>query len=530
MGGLGPVERSARSVLRPGRPAARPRPDRGRDAARRPRPASVTRRSPATRARSRSAPGRATPPTRRPQTGGVGWILAVDWVPYQLPTFVTPSFQGYVSGHSTFSRAAAEVMTAFTGSEYFPGGSSAGRPRPGSLKVEAGPTADVTLQWATYYDAADQAGQSRLYGGIHIPADDFNGRSHRVAVRQGGVGARAAATSRAPGPPLTRRSVSRRRPGRPSSGRRDRRRGGGFGWRRLAAPRCHADRRRSGRRASSMRRPRRASHHRYDGESPTSGRRRRRRLRLRRRRPARTCTSPAATQPGRALPERQPVGGALRFTPIADPVTDLDRRHRRLPARHRRRRDASTSRAPARGESVAAARASATAGSSGPTRRWAFDGGDGHDDGVQRDLGGRSARCRRSRSATTCDSTPTGSRRPTVRRQRRCSGPAADGIGVRAAHPADARATAPCRCCSATGTAPGDATSGSATTAQYYARDGQEQLWRDRAGRAAAPVHGGRRLGPMPDRGDGHREPGPDRRRLPGGLPDQPGRRTGSRP
>jgi membrane-associated phospholipid phosphatase len=32
------------------------------------------------------------------------------------------------------------------------------------------------LQWATYYDAADQAGISRLYGGIHIPEDDFGGR------------------------------------------------------------------------------------------------------------------------------------------------------------------------------------------------------------------------------------------------------------------------------------------------------------------------------------------------------------------
>ena len=43
------------------------------------------------------------------QTSGVGWILGVDWVPYQRPTFVTPSFPGYISGHSTFSRAAAEV-------------------------------------------------------------------------------------------------------------------------------------------------------------------------------------------------------------------------------------------------------------------------------------------------------------------------------------------------------------------------------------------------------------------------------------
>jgi hypothetical protein len=107
---------------------------------------------------------------------GVGWILAVDWVPYQLPTFVTPSFSGYVSGHSTFSRAAAEVLTGFTGSEYFPGGSSSWSTPAGSLKVEAGPTTDVTLEWATYYDAADQAGISRLYGGIHISADDFTGR------------------------------------------------------------------------------------------------------------------------------------------------------------------------------------------------------------------------------------------------------------------------------------------------------------------------------------------------------------------
>jgi hypothetical protein len=109
-------------------------------------------------------------------TGGVGWILAVDWVPYQVPTFVTPSFSGYISGHSTFSRAAAEVLTGFTGSEYFPGGSSSWTTAPDELKVESGPTAAVTLEWATYYDAADQAGLSRLYGGIHISADDFNGR------------------------------------------------------------------------------------------------------------------------------------------------------------------------------------------------------------------------------------------------------------------------------------------------------------------------------------------------------------------
>lgn len=116
------------------------------------------------------------PDDPKTQTSGVGWILAADWVPYQLPTFVTPAFSGFVSGHSTFSRAAAEVLTAFTGSEYFPGGSSSWTIKAGTLKVEVGPTADLTLESATYYDAADQAGVSRLYGGIHVSADDFNGR------------------------------------------------------------------------------------------------------------------------------------------------------------------------------------------------------------------------------------------------------------------------------------------------------------------------------------------------------------------
>ncbi|MEX1169139.1 MAG: vanadium-dependent haloperoxidase [Chloroflexota bacterium] len=110
------------------------------------------------------------------QTSGAGWILATTWVPYQLPTFVTPSFQGYASGHSTFSRAAAEVMTAFTGDPYVPGGLDESTTRAGTFKVEAGPSLDVTLQWATYYDAADMAGQSRLFGGIHVQADDFIGR------------------------------------------------------------------------------------------------------------------------------------------------------------------------------------------------------------------------------------------------------------------------------------------------------------------------------------------------------------------
>ncbi|HXC52159.1 MAG TPA: vanadium-dependent haloperoxidase [Candidatus Limnocylindrales bacterium] len=111
------------------------------------------------------------------ETGGVGWILGIDWVPYQKDTFVTPAFAGYFSGHSTFSRSAAEAMTQITGTPFFPGGLAEFHAAAHQfLTFEDGPTTDVTLEWATYQDAADEAGLSRLYGGIHIRADDFTGR------------------------------------------------------------------------------------------------------------------------------------------------------------------------------------------------------------------------------------------------------------------------------------------------------------------------------------------------------------------
>ncbi len=117
------------------------------------------------------------PGDRAHDVGHVGWMRGVDWIPYQRRTFVTPAFPGLISGHSTFSRAAAEVLTTFTGSAYFPGGLGEFlAPKGEYLVFEDGPSVDVRLQWGTYYDAADQAGQSRIWGGIHIWPDDGQGR------------------------------------------------------------------------------------------------------------------------------------------------------------------------------------------------------------------------------------------------------------------------------------------------------------------------------------------------------------------
>lgn len=125
------------------------------------------------------------------------WMRAADWIPYQRRTFVTPAFPGFVSGHSTFSRAAAEVLTAYTGDPYFPGGlHEFVAEKEAYLKFESGPSETIHLQWATYYDAADQAGQSRLWGGIHIFADDTVGR---VAGEQAGLLAAAMAKAHVQG-------------------------------------------------------------------------------------------------------------------------------------------------------------------------------------------------------------------------------------------------------------------------------------------------------------------------------------------
>ncbi|MGA0172830.1 MAG: vanadium-dependent haloperoxidase [Phycisphaerales bacterium] len=111
------------------------------------------------------------------QYSGAAWILAANWVPYQRPSFVSPPFAGYVSGHSTYSRTAAEILHRFTGSAWFPNGLGEFHCEANQYLVfEDGPSIDITLQWASYYDAADESGISRIYGGIHPRWDDLPGR------------------------------------------------------------------------------------------------------------------------------------------------------------------------------------------------------------------------------------------------------------------------------------------------------------------------------------------------------------------
>jgi hypothetical protein len=53
---------------------------------------------------------------------GYGTVPGEQWIPYQSPNVVTPPFPEYVSGHSTFSSAAARILAQFTGSDAFGAG------------------------------------------------------------------------------------------------------------------------------------------------------------------------------------------------------------------------------------------------------------------------------------------------------------------------------------------------------------------------------------------------------------------------
>ncbi|HEU4423548.1 MAG TPA: vanadium-dependent haloperoxidase [Pilimelia sp.] len=103
-------------------------------------------------------------------------MLGQNWMPYQRPTVVTPPFAEYVSGHSTFTAATFEVLRTFTGSSSL---NLSVTIRPGSSRIEPGitPSSSVRLTWRTHQDAANQAGISREFGGIHFSEGDDHGRA-----------------------------------------------------------------------------------------------------------------------------------------------------------------------------------------------------------------------------------------------------------------------------------------------------------------------------------------------------------------
>jgi hypothetical protein len=117
---------------------------------------------------------------------GYGLVDGSQWRPYQDPKVVTPPFPEYTSGHSTFSGAARITLTAFTGSDTFNGqvtikaGTSLFEPK--TATKPGVPARDVVLKWRSFLDAADQAGMSRRYGGIHFESGDRHGRAAGATI------------------------------------------------------------------------------------------------------------------------------------------------------------------------------------------------------------------------------------------------------------------------------------------------------------------------------------------------------------
>jgi hypothetical protein len=109
---------------------------------------------------------------------GTRQIDGGTWRPYLL---VTPAFPEYVSAQSAASAASVAILRHATGSSDF--GLSHTQPA-GTSSIEPGltPATDVTLSWDTFSDAANQAGLSRRYGGIHFEEGDLHGRALGAAV------------------------------------------------------------------------------------------------------------------------------------------------------------------------------------------------------------------------------------------------------------------------------------------------------------------------------------------------------------
>ena len=103
--------------------------------------------------------------------GGAGTAVnsAIETIANWAPELTTPPFPEYVSGHSTFSGAAAAVLTAIFGDNFSFTATSVGLP-------------GVTRSYTSFEQAADEAGMSRIYGGIHFLFSDLDGLSSGQAL------------------------------------------------------------------------------------------------------------------------------------------------------------------------------------------------------------------------------------------------------------------------------------------------------------------------------------------------------------
>jgi membrane-associated phospholipid phosphatase len=90
--------------------------------------------------------------------------------PTWTPLWVTPPFQSYTSGHSTFSGAAQVVLESFFGTHY-------------AFTDTGDPTQHLAPRhFTSFAQAADEAGMSRVVGGIHFMSDNLAGLAEGRAV------------------------------------------------------------------------------------------------------------------------------------------------------------------------------------------------------------------------------------------------------------------------------------------------------------------------------------------------------------
>jgi len=98
-----------------------------------------------------------------------------QWVPYQPATSPTPASPEFVSETSAESAMAARVLALWTGSDHFDHSISFAK---GSSKIEPSvtPAVPIVVKWATFTEAADDAGMAGRYGGIQFARGDEAGR------------------------------------------------------------------------------------------------------------------------------------------------------------------------------------------------------------------------------------------------------------------------------------------------------------------------------------------------------------------